>query len=108
MIKKAKKGWIGFDLDNTLATDTPFRRDDSLIGYPKDGMVKVARELIENGEDVRIFTARAYKMDTLTKIAIENWCLIHLGKILPIQAHKDHDLLYFFDDKAQPLGPHFD
>lgn len=84
-----------------MAVDTPLRKDDTVIGQPIPVVTAIARQFIAEGKDVRIFTARAYHMNEATKQAIEDWCELHLGKVLPIQAHKDSELLYFFDDRAQ-------
>lgn len=103
----AKRTWIGFDLDGTLAHDTPFRYDDTVIGTPIEAVASAARRLIAEGKDVRLFTARAYNASPEVLRAMEGWCEKCLGKKIPIQAHKDNELLYFFDDRAQALGPYF-
>lgn len=52
-----KAGWIGFDLDGTLA-----RYDSNMqpteIGEPIAPMVELARSYLEQGFEVRILTAR--------------------------------------------------
>ncbi len=57
-------------------------------------MVKLARSMIEEGRDVRIFTARK------PHPAIRKFCYEHLGAILPITNVKDHLMLALFDDRA--------
>ena len=92
--------WIGFDLDGTLAKDTS-RLRDTTIGEPIPVMVEKAKRYIEAGEDVRLFTARAYRMTPDVEGALKEWCKEHLGKVIPIQAHKDHELMFFYDDRCR-------
>ena len=84
-------GWIGFDWDNTL------RKKD---GKPIKAMVEEAKRLLNLGYDVRLFTACAYDATPLQYENMRDWCKKYLGKHIPIQAHKDHNLFCFFDDKA--------
>lgn len=92
--------WIGFDLDGTLAVDLPDRKNDSEIGQPIWSMVKLAKEHIRRGMDVRLYTARAYEANENTLQAMRDWCKIYLGAEIPIQCNKDHDIGYIFDDKT--------
>jgi len=73
-------------------------------------MINRARELIAQGEDVRIFSARANPMrydmhgDYLYMIMqIKEWCRTHIGKIIPIEFKKDEYLKYYYDDKAKQV-----
>jgi len=96
--------WIGVDLDGTLAFEDDWRGIEH-IGDPIPRMVARVKALIADGEDVRIFTARASRLQTDEERAIaircvENWCETHLGKRLPVTNEKDRFLKYFFDDRA--------
>lgn len=51
------KGWVGVDLDGTLAHYDEFRGDDH-VGEPIEPMVRRVRKMLDEGKDVRIFTAR--------------------------------------------------
>ena len=97
-------GWIGFDIDGTLAIDLPNRSNDTEIGEPIQPMVDKARELINQGKDVRIFSARAFQPDLYLRTdvyhAIRKWCIKHIGRPLPIVYYKDHNLDWYYDDKA--------
>ena len=97
-------GYTAFDLDGTLAIDTPNRNNDTEIGEPVIPMVELAKKLIAEGEDVRIFSARAWQpvpdMRKLVYNAINQWCIQHIGQALRIMYYKDHDLERFYDDKA--------
>lgn len=96
--------WIGVDLDGTLAFEDDWRGIEH-IGEPIPRMVERVKALIADGHDVRIFTARASRLQTdeerTTAIrCVEDWCEKHLGKRLPVTNEKDHFLKYFFDDRA--------
>jgi len=99
---KHSKGWIGVDLDGTLAYYLKWTAPDE-IGGPIPAMVQYTKELIAKGEDVRIFTARGScgELDKeLAYSAIERWCEKHLGKILPITNVKDIHMRVLYDDRA--------
>jgi 16S rRNA C967 or C1407 C5-methylase (RsmB/RsmF family) len=87
------KGWIGVDLDGTLAHWDHYRGDDH-VGKPVEQMVKRVRQWIREGKDVRLFTARK------PHPAIRRWMQEHLGKVLPITNTKDHFMQAFYDDRA--------
>ena len=96
--------WIGVDLDGTLAYEDQWRGIEH-IGKPIPRMVERVKALIAEGHDVRIFTARASRLqsDEERKVAIrcvEDWCETHLGRRLPVTNEKDRFLKYFFDDRA--------
>jgi hypothetical protein len=105
-----KDGWIGVDLDGTLAEhywphDGPF--DELRIGKPIPGMLERVKRWIAEGQEVRIFTARVgpqypASIRTLPAIrwAIAKWCVDHLGRALPITATKDYEMVELWDDRA--------
>jgi hypothetical protein len=101
MFVKKNQGWIGVDLDGTLAyydTWISFKN----IGKPIEKMVTRVRQWIIDGEDVRIFTARISdsKNKELIKNIIENWCEEHIGVILPITNIKDFSMRELWDDRC--------
>ena len=53
------RGWIGVDLDGTLAHYDEFE-GPAVIGRPVGKMIDRVRPWIERGTDVRIFTARVW------------------------------------------------
>lgn len=91
------KGWIGIDLDGTLALDDNTYAHGR-IGPPVARMVERIREWRAAGRDVRIFTARANDPDCLPPI--EAYCLEHLGEVLPITATKDYGMEVLYDDRC--------
>lgn len=103
------KGWIGVDLDGTLAKYTGQIYD---VGEPVPAMVDRVKQLIAAGNDVRIMTARvgtgkgklsfggdAAFIETQV-ILIRHWCEVNLGVVLPITASKDFQMVRLYDDLA--------
>ena len=82
------RGWIGVDLDGTLAKSVKAQTEEE-IGAPIRAMVQLVKWWLAHGEDVRIFTARVnpnhHQGDIVhARRAIEAWCKRHLGQILPV------------------------
>ncbi len=97
-------GWIGVDLDGTLAKYDHWRGPEH-IGAPVPAMrVRVIRWLAE-GRDVRIFTARITDGRPEVTRAIEKWCVKNLGRKLPITATKDYGCVEYWDDRAVQVEP---
>ena len=86
-------GWIGVDLDGTLAHYEGFRGDD-VVGEPIEPMVRQVRIWLNEGRDVRIFTARK-PHPVIRKFSRDNF-----GKILPITNVKDRHMQALYDDRA--------
>lgn len=98
-------GWVAIDLDATLAFyDGP--KGELEIGMPIAPMQTYVRSLIRRDVKVCIFTARMSRGNTFdVKMAIQTWCEIHLGKILPITCIKGMNIKEFFDDRAHHVVP---
>jgi hypothetical protein len=110
--------WIGIDLDGTLAEYHGFKGIDH-IGPPIKPTLDFVRWLLEEGWEVRIFTARAGPQrggaqDIVHAIqAIRAWCMKHLGRELRITAEKDFAMVWLYDDRCtqviknlgQPVDP---
>jgi hypothetical protein len=95
-------GWIGVDLDGTLAH---YESGQDHIGEPVEIMVDRVRKWIAQGYYVRILTARLSGPRNgvpvaETKKKIEDWCLYHLGFVLPVTCIKGHGMLELWDDRA--------
>ena len=97
-------GWIGVDLDETLARYDHWRGHHH-IGEPIPLMLERVKEWLRQGIDVRIFTARAADPGSPSTPFIEAWCLEHLGQVLPVTATKDYGLIEFWDDRAVQVIP---
>lgn len=97
------EGWIGFDLDGTLAYYDHWKGVDH-IGDPIGPVVDLAKGFMAAGIDVRIFTARISERNhasrELARATIEVWCQKHLGRIVPITNVKDFQCWAIFDDRA--------
>jgi len=105
-------GWIGVDLDRTLAHYDVWRGLDH-IGEPIPLMLNRVKDWISRGYDVRIFTARVsetgpegYVYDpALARNAIGEWCLKHVGIVLPVTNVKDFEMVELWDDRAIGVQP---
>ncbi len=93
-------GWIGVDLDGTLAQYDRWRGAEH-VGPPVRRMRLRVVSWLAEGKDVRIFTAR--KEDSYD--AIRRWCRRHLAQELPITNVKDYGCVEFWDDRAVQVEP---
>lgn len=99
--------WIGVDMDGVLAYYDYWKGSEH-IGRPIPIMVKKVKKMINEGKNVKIFTARVCSNNPDREIAIkaiEKWCLEHLGCILPVTAEKDYYLEEYYDDRAIQVLP---
>jgi hypothetical protein len=98
-----RRGWIGVDLDGTLAEYHDWEGPYT-IGAPVPRMVEFVKQLLKEGYDVRIFTARIAGTDgsNINDVmeVIEAWCYSHLGTTLPITNVKDYGMRVLYDDRA--------
>lgn len=103
-------GWIGVDLDGTLAYYDGWVAVD-VIGAPIPAMQKVIMDLLAEGREVKIFTARAARdqeclvtgkfwlKDDIIRL-IQDWSEKHLGQRLDVTATKDYKMIMLFDDRC--------
>lgn len=92
-------GWIGVDLDGTLAEYHGW--NDGVIGPPIPLMLERVRTWLSQGIEVRIVTARvAHPNQHGEKEKIQAWCLEHLGVKLTVTSHKDFQMIELWDDRA--------
>lgn len=98
-----KSGWIGVDLDGTLAHYDGWHADGG-IGEPIERMAARVRRWLAKGREVRIVTARAAYPDLFVRRAliegVEQWTLKHFGQSLQVTASKDLFMLELWDDRA--------
>jgi len=111
------KGWIGIDLDGTLAEDDGGQKHDAThIGRPVKPMVQRVRRMIAEGKEVKIFTARVdagigaeemgygnghlYRDPEPIRKAIEDWTEEVLGKRLEVTNIKTAGMVELWDDRA--------
>lgn len=102
---RPRSGWIGVDLDGTLARYDGWREGE--IGEPIPAMVDRVKEWLKEGMEVRIVTARvgdghghgdAQKWEQASLIAA--WTKKHIGVALRATASKDLDMIELWDDRA--------
>lgn len=110
-----KNGWIGVDLDGTLARYDGWVSEEH-IGEPIPAMLAKVKAWRAEGIDVRIFTARVdggeaavamgnaegEKFRDVDRIRgfIERWCMEHVGEVLPVTNRKDYGMVELWDDRA--------
>lgn len=105
----SSKGWIGVDLDGTLAYYESF--GDGSIGAPIKPMIRRIKHYLKQGKDIRILTARVGNdfgdSEAILRIQlrIQRWCKEHLGKILPIACSKDYHMCMLLDDRSVQVIP---
>lgn len=107
-------GWIGVDLDGTLAEYNGWVGETE-IGKPIPLMVARVKKWLSEGKTVKIFTARVTEGITnldgtphdnsLVIKAIQDWCLEHIGQVLPITNVKDYSMIELWDDRAIQVVP---
>jgi hypothetical protein len=104
-------GWIGVDLDGTLAEYSGWTGDPFEIGKPVPKMVERVKQWRREGKQVWIMTARVnfeYSFgpeadpDYQDKIrhTITKWCIKHLGEGLPLTYKKNHAMIELWDDRC--------
>lgn len=98
------QGWIGVDLDGTLAEYHEWVSEDH-IGRPIQAMVERVKRWRAKDREVRIFTARVdggpnVRDVSRTRRVIEAWSLEHIGEVLTITNQKDYGMIRLYDDRA--------
>lgn len=107
-------GWIGVDLDGTLAVYDRWRGPYH-IGEPIMPMVRRVQAWLDAGRCVKIFTARMTARPLnedgtehdLRKVAdaIQDWCYEHIGTRLEVTNVKDWHMMELWDDRAVQVRP---
>lgn len=100
-------GWIGVDLDGTLAHYEGWQGAQH-IGAPLAPMVDRVKCWLAAGKTVKIFTARmhGHGMPIIgggiedAKTPIEEWCRQHIGQALEVTNVKDFGMIELWDDRA--------
>lgn len=102
-------GWIGVDLDKTLAhydSGDYHRFGATYIGEPIMPMVEFVRALLSQGIEVKVFTARVDgEYNPQVKEAIQNWTEKYLGARLDVTNVKTMDMEVLYDDRAVQVIP---
>lgn len=113
-----QRGWIGVDLDGTLAEYHAW--SGGVIGNPIPLMVERVKAWLARGIEVRIMTARVglaggFSQESRRhadehfaeeqRALIEAWCSVHIGRVLEITASKDFRMVELWDDRAVQVVP---
>ena len=106
----SERGWIGVDLDGTLAHYERWPGNDTIIGAPVKPMVDRVKVWLDKGLNVKIFTARAFSLQTGEPLwhvhaAITAWSIQHIGFSLPITNRKDSLMIELWDDRCIAVEP---
>jgi hypothetical protein len=100
MNETSQKGWIGVDLDGTLAYHDS-QQGLHPIGKPNESILFRVQQWLEAGIEVRIFTARA--AESTLVLPVKEW----LRKVglpdLAVTHRRDFNLLQIWDDRAIQL-----
>jgi hypothetical protein len=115
-----RKGWIGVDLDGTLAHYDRWRGPHH-IGEPIPAMLARVKKWLAEGREVRIFTARveagtitlgmdvqngeACRNAALVEQSVRAWCKKHVGQELPVTCKKDFGMIELWDDRCVQVIP---
>jgi hypothetical protein len=90
-------GWVGVDLDGTLAFYDRWRGGEH-IGAPVPAMLERVKGWVMAGEEVKIFTARASVPEYIPYV--EAWLEKHGLEGLEITNQKDFQMLELWDDRC--------
>lgn len=106
-------GWIGVDLDGTLAHYEGW--NGGQIGEPVPAMLERVKRWLAEGKEVRIVTARVAVLQTVGEACvlprevteqvslIGDWCERHIGQRLPVTAMKDFAMVELWDDRCKQV-----
>jgi len=100
----SKRGWIGVDLDGTLAQYDNWVSPDR-IGDPIPLMVARVKGWLGQGVEVRIMTARAWNAPQEVIDCIQDWTEKHIGHRLPVTCTKEDGMIQLWDDRAVGVVP---
>jgi hypothetical protein len=95
-------GWVGFDLDGTLAYYSKWKGIGH-IGKPVPAIAARLRALLDAGVDCRVFTARVSGDEDLAGEArrhVQDWTEKHFGQRLLVTHQKDFAMVALYDDRC--------
>lgn len=101
-------GWIGVDLDGTLAEYKSKREGGQGIdgvGPPIPAMLERVQRWLAEGREVRILTARVCgeagpEDEREQRGMINDWLVEHVGVSLAVTCRKDFSMIELWDDRA--------
>jgi hypothetical protein len=105
------KGWIGVDLDGTLAHYDGWK-GELHVGKPVPMMMARVKAWLDAGVEVRIFTARVAEGEGRHEADVEqireriqDWCEAHGLPRLKVTNVKDFQMMELWDDRAVSVEP---
>lgn len=114
VVAKETKGWIGVDLDGTLALYDGWQGVEN-IGEPILPMLERVKAWVANGQEVRIMTARAFRLLSSVPHEFEEGCAVdrrvhawleqHGLPKLKVTCHKDFNMITLWDDRCVQVIP---
>ena len=93
-----KNGWVGVDLDGTLAVYTKWQGIEH-IGEPIQLMIDKVHALLNEGYTVKILTARVGHGEQAIKY-IKEWLIKQRLPELEVTNKKDYGMLTVYDDRC--------
>jgi hypothetical protein len=98
-------GWIGVDLDGTLAKYDGWKNGE--IGEAIPAMLFRVKKWIADGKEVRIFTARVCDPRHIDSLLVEwkRWCRLYGLPELRLTNIKDFHMIELWDDRAIQVEP---
>jgi FMN phosphatase YigB (HAD superfamily) len=96
-------GWYGFDCDGTLAKNDGPEYERGEIGKPVPRMMKLLRDHLDKGDEVRIVTARADTQEGID--LVKDWLEDNDLPPLEVTTEKDHKMIRLYDDRAVGVVP---
>lgn len=100
-------GWIGVDLDGTLAHYVRWQGVEH-VGDPVPAMMERVKRWIAANYRVKIFTARVACPEPERSICvkvIQDWCERHGLPRLEVTNEKDFGMIELWDDRAVQVEP---
>src|SRR5215469_5697895 len=92
-------GWIGVDLDGTLANYSGWSTG---IGAPIGKMVQRVKRWVAEGREVRILTARG-ATEPKQNILVHDWINEHIRLPLFVTDKKDYEMIRLYDDRVRQV-----
>lgn len=103
-----KKGWIGVDLDGTLAHYDRWQGVEH-VGDPVPAMLERVNRWLADGWEVRVLTARVAPREDgshfRARDVILEWCHRHVGVALEVTCVKDGEMSELWDDRCVAVEP---
>jgi len=101
-------GWIGVDLDATLAEYTGWKGEKH-VGAPVPAMLQRVKDWIAEGKTVKIMTARVSARDpeelSYNVSIIQDWCVANGLPRLEVTCRKDYAMIELWDDRCKQVVP---